>query len=98
MQTLRQGEEKISDCGGISTVVIDSIYSVGVFLSFLLPALRVGSLRERPEKRRANSGFTRAGRSSASINEDHSFGEAANSRLSARTCSACKHALSSMKS
>src|ERR1700692_2629831 len=51
-----------------------------------------------PEKRRANSGFTCAGRSRASTNAFHCFGVAANSYLSARTCSACKQALSRMKS
>jgi hypothetical protein len=51
-----------------------------------------------PEKSRANPGFILAGRSSAARNALHCFGEAANSRLSARTRSACKQALSRMKS
>jgi len=49
-------------------------------------------------KRLTNSGLIRAGRSRASTNASHCFGEAMNSRLSARICSACKQALSRMKS
>src|SRR5271155_1526634 len=46
----------------------------------------------------SSSGLIRAVLSSTSVKAFHRAGEATNSRLSAITCSACKHALSRIKS